>query len=175
MSRRDKTSSERVASKPEQQGRGRGRALRQAARPLQVGVQPSAPFPAPQWDAVTITFLKQISEPVTLLFKSLHCHPGIKSKVLGLAFTVLHNRATTFLQYLSLKMNYCCLLQTHHFCLSFLSILFHLPGMPITIFLQSHPPQLQPTTHVHAHRGTHSRCRSSSNATFSLKSFSSPI
>lgn len=51
----------------------------------------------PSLAAARIILLNQTSDLVSLLFKSLVCHPRMKSKVLCLVFMSLHNRATTYL------------------------------------------------------------------------------
>lgn len=94
--------------------------------------------------AATIIFPKQISDPVQE--PSLLSQDEVQSPWLGIHGLAQSGHDLSFQLYLSLKMNY---------CLSFLPMQFHLPGMPITsFFLQAHPVQLHSATHIHAHCGS---------------------
>lgn len=121
-------------------GKGAGRAFGPAARLLQAAVLFSLRRPRTQTQgSLRVCGYNYLTEAnfrsSYSLFKSLRCHPRIKSKVLSSVSMTLHNQATTYLSSsISLKVNYCCLPLTHHF-LFFLPMLFRLPGMPITVFL----------------------------------------
>lgn len=123
----------------------------------------------------TIVFPKQISGPVTLLFRSLHCPPRIKSEVLSSVFRTLHNQAIPYLSSsISLKVNDCCLLLTHPF-------LFPAYAAPSAWRVHNRFFSVPPVTasphlpYRHPPRNSFPRCCSSANATFSLKSFLAPI